>query len=302
MSRPVPARRTARRRRTARPCRRRTGPAVAAALTLALLALPNPALHAQAPDAASSSTPVVPPTPLVVHVVSGDAKIIGSMVGGVHVLVREVATGRVLAEGVQEGGTGNTDLIMGPRERGMTVFDTEGAARFRAELAIDEPTMVEVVATGPLGSAEDAAAGLRPDTRRASTTLLVVPGHGMEGDGVVLTLRGFTVSLLEPAAPGFSLGAGESMAVRARITMLCGCPTEPGGLWDADRFTLLAQWVRDGRVLAETPLEFAGTTSEYRAQLLVPAEFAPGPVTVRVLAIDAERANTGMAEAPGRFH
>lgn len=293
-------------RRTARPRPRRAHAPVAAALALAALCLPGPALHAQDGGTASSPTPipagatagataataVVPPTPLVVHVVSNDAKLIGSGVGGVHVLVRAVHTGRVLAEGVQEGGTGDTERIMGPRARGQTVFDTEGAARFRAELAIASPTLVEVVATGPLDSA---------DPRRASTTLLMIPGHGLEGEGVVLTLRGFTVGLLEPAVPGFAVEAGESMPVRARVTMLCGCPTEPGGRWDAAGFTLLAQWVRDDRVLAEAPLEFTGTTSEYAAELPVLAEFAPGPVTLRVLAIDAQRANTGMAQAAGRI-
>lgn len=282
---------------TPRPACRRIVPALAVLLTVAALALPAPAALAQETGAASSlaspSTPAaVAPTPLVVHVVSNDAKLIGSGVGGVHVLVRAVETGRVLAEGVQEGGTGDTGLIMGPRERGQTVFDTEGAARFRAELAIEAPTLVEVVATGPLGAA---------DPRRASSTLLMVPGHGLEGDGVVLTLRGFSVSLLEPVAAGFSVGAGESMAVRARVTMLCGCPTAPGGRWDADGYTLLAQWVRDGKVLVEAPLGFTGETSEYEAELAVPADAVPGPVTLRVLAIDAARANTGMTDAAGRI-
>ena len=67
------------------------------------------------------------PTRVMVRVASHDAKIIGSGVGGARVTIRDQRTGSVLAEGIQEGGTGNTSLIMGTRERGASVYDTEVA-------------------------------------------------------------------------------------------------------------------------------------------------------------------------------
>ena len=68
--------------------------ATALATTLALFA-PTSSIEAQGK------------TQLLVRVTASDAKVVGSGVGGVKVTVREVASGRVLAEGIQEGGTGN---------------------------------------------------------------------------------------------------------------------------------------------------------------------------------------------------
>lgn len=231
----------------------------------------------------------IQPTSIMVRVLAHDAKLIGTGVGGAHILIRDVQTGEVLAEGTQEGGTGDTDLIMGARERGATVFDTEGAAGFRAEIPLTVPTTVEIVARGPLGTPHA--------TQRANTTLLMIPGVDMVGEGVVLTLYGFTVEMQRPSGAGFRVAAGEEVPVRARVTMLCGCPTEPGGLWDADDYAITAQWVRDGRVLDEAPLAWAGTTSEYLGGLTAPA--TPGPVTLRILAVDPGKANAGMVETMG---
>jgi len=108
-------------------------------------------------------------TRVMVRVTSHDAKIIGTGVGGARVTIRDVRSGAVLAEGVQEGGTGDTSLIMGARERGGAVYDTEGAAGFLAELELSEPTWVEITAEGPLGT---------PDAlRRVTSTTLLVPGR-----------------------------------------------------------------------------------------------------------------------------
>lgn len=239
---------------------------------------------------APSATPSIP-TRVVVRAVAQDAKVVGSGVGGAWIQIREAVSGRVLAEGLQEGGTGDTGRIMGARERGATVFDTPGAGVFQAEIPLAAPTRVEVTARGPLG-AEHAA-------QTASASLLLIPGEHVEGEGVILTLHGFTVELLEPLTEPFVAAPGASVPIRARVTLLCGCPTEPGGRWDAHRITLRGQWVREGRVVDQVPLTFTGTTSEYQATLRAPA--AVGPVTLRIIAVDAERANAGMAEALGRI-
>ena len=250
------------------PVRRATLPAAA---LLALLAAPALDLHAQAV-----------PTELVVRVVSNDAKVIGSGVGGAQVTVRNAATGAVLAEGVQEGGTGSTGAIMGTRERGATVYDIDGTGSFRTTLELTEPTTVVVEATGPLGTPHA--------EQNASATLLVVPGAHVDGEGLVLTLHGFTVVMERPAADAGPVAAGP-LPVRVNVTMLCGCPIEPGGMWDADRITVSATLLDGDRPVAEAPLAFAGETSVFEGEIVPPG---PGRYGLRVVAVDADRANAGM--------
>lgn len=252
--------------------------ALALALALTLPAAPR-AVEAQGT-----------PTRVMIRAVAHDAKIIGSGVGGARISVYDARTGERLARGVQEGGTGNTDLLVRePRARAEPVHDTEGAAGFLAELELERPTRVRIEAEGPLGTPHA--------TWTASRSMLLVPGEHVLGDGVILELYGFTVELLEPAPDAASAAGGDALPVRARVTMLCGCPTEPGGLWDSSRYHIEARLVRDdGSVVETTPLSFAGETSVYRGRIDLPADAAG--LTLQVLAMDAERGNFGMAERP----
>lgn len=227
------------------------------------------------------------PTRLLVRAVANDAKVIGSGVGGARITVLEAGTGEVLAEGVQEGSTGDTGRIMGTPARGDTVFDVEGTAGWETTLSLTGPTPVEIVAEGPLGTPHA--------TQRATTTLLLLPGKDVVGEGLVLVLHGFTVEILGPD-DGAELRQGQPLTVRARVTMLCGCPTEPGGRWDSDRYTIRAELVRSGAPVAAETLAYAGETSTYEGTLSVPASLDPGEYTLRVTAADPARANLGMAE------
>ena len=246
-----------------------------------------PALLLATPTVTRPQEPT--PTRVLVRAVSNDAKVLGSGVGGAHIVIRDLASGQVLAEGVQEGSTGDTGRIMGTRTRGEPVFAVEGTAAFEATLALDGPTRVEIVAEGPLGTAHA--------VQRASTTVLLLPGRDLLGEGVVLVLYGFTVQLEAPSADEV-FEAGSTLPVRARVTMLCGCPTEPGGLWDSDRMELRAELLKDGAPASATDLAFAGETSTYTGALPLPTE--PGVYTVRVTAVEPDRANAGIAEATVR--
>lgn len=263
-------------------------PVATLSLVAALGLLPaGPYAPAGAAPLTAQQTEEPVPTRLVVRVVAHDAKIIGSGVGGASVTVLDAETGVVLADGVQEGGTGDTGAIMGTRERGTTVYDTPGAASFEATLDLTRPTVVAVEAAGPLDT---------PHARRtARTTLLMVPGRDLVGEGVVLTLYGFTVKLERPSddvpvEPG-------PLVVRADVSMLCGCPIEPGGLWDADRLDVVAQLVREGDVVAEAPLAYAGRPNLFEGSIRAEE---PGAYRLRVVAVDEGRANTGMVERPLR--
>ncbi len=151
------------------------------------------------------------PTKVMVRAVSRDAKVIQDPVGGARITIREVATGMVLAQGVQQGRSGNTELIMvKPRARGATVYDTPGTAGFLATLQLARPTVVEITAEGPLGNPQA--------TQRASKTLLLVPGQHVLGEGVLLEIHGFIVDLVAPVA-GAEVRAGQPLPVRVKVTM-----------------------------------------------------------------------------------
>ena len=253
---------------------RRSGPAVLVAATAVILSGCSLIM----------SLPGVPPEPMatsvVVHVVTHDAKLIGTAVGGARVTIREAATGRFLAEGRQAGGTGDTRRIMqDPRIRGKDVFDTPNAARYQTTVDIAEPTVVEVVAEGPLGYPDQLA--------RTVKRLLLLPGHDVTGDGIVLELHGYVIDLLAPDTTASLPSSG--MTVRARVRMLCSCPTQPGGLWEVGEIS--ARLVREGVVVREGRLAYADEPSTYTGQL---AAVEPGRYTLEVLAASDRSVTFGM--------
>ncbi len=130
-------------------------------------------------------------TTLRVRIVSCDAKVIGSLVGGCRITVRDVGSGEILARGEHLGGSGDTQAIMKtPRQRGAVVFDTPGTAHFEARFNITEPTLVEVRAEGPLAC---------PHAIQSVTkTTWLIPEEDVRGEGLVMELNGFIVDILEP--------------------------------------------------------------------------------------------------------
>ncbi|MGZ3606070.1 MAG: hypothetical protein ACXU9P_14095 [Thermodesulfobacteriota bacterium] len=151
-------------------------------------------------------------TKIIVRVVSKDAKIIGSGVGGAFVRIKNLETGEVLAQGKQEGGTGDTDRIMvQPRRRGETVYGTPDGAFFQAEISLNKPTQVEIYAEAPLAYPQS--------IQKGSKTLTLIPGKDILGEGVIIELSGLIVNILSPS-PKESLKKGEEALVRAEIRML----------------------------------------------------------------------------------
>ncbi len=224
-------------------------------------------------------------TEIAVHVLSQDAKLIGSGVGGAFVTVTDTATGEVLAQGEHAGSTGDTRIIMRqePQQRDTRLFDSEGAASFVAAFDLDAPTVVRITAVGPLGN---------PDaSMRASTEMLVTPGARILGDGVVLTLHGLNIRIVETGAAV----AGQPMPVLVNVGMMCGCPLTPGGLWDADTVKLTARLLRDGEVVASAGLGYAGEASRFAGELPLPAA---GAYTLEVLGEQPAKANFGRARIP----
>jgi hypothetical protein len=151
-------------------------------------------------------------TKVTVRVVSKDAKVIGSGVGGALVRVKNLETGEILAQGKQEGGTGDTDRIMvQPRRRGESLYGTPDAAFYQADLLLDKPTQVEIFAEAPLAYPHA--------IQKGSKTITLIPGKHILGEGLVIELNGLIVNILNPS-PREILKKGEPVLVRAEVRML----------------------------------------------------------------------------------
>jgi len=223
------------------------------------------------------------PTEIVVRAISRDAKFIGDSMGGVRITLRDAQSGEVLAEGVTSGGTGDTKRLMETGKRREPLATPE-AAGFSATIDIDQPRLVQVEAFGPLGQLQSAIT--------VTSQQWILPGkHVREGNGWMVEMPGFVVDILDPAAASTLKLPNVEMKLRANVVMMCGCPTSPGGMWDASRFQITASIRRDGKALAELPLAFSGTTSQYELSL---KPDTPGLYSVTVQAYDANTGNTGV--------
>src|SRR4030043_1166230 len=152
------------------------------------------------------------PTKLIVRVVAKDSKAIGSGVGGAFVRIRNLETGEILAQGKQEGGTGDTERIrVRPRKRGEVIYGTSGAASFQAEIALDRPTQVEIYTEAPLAYPQS--------IQKGSKTLTLIPGKHILGEGVIIELDGLIVNILNPSPKGV-LRKGEELTIKAEVRML----------------------------------------------------------------------------------
>lgn len=233
------------------------------ATTLALLALPA----------------LAEPTHVTVRALALDAKFIGDHMGGVKVTLTDAKTGRRLAEGLTKGGTGETAKLMkAPRVRGVPVADGD-AAGFDAVLDIDRPTLVRADAEGPMGKPASAI--------HVASTLWVIPGRNVTGDGWVLTFPGLVIEpKATPTGPG-------GLRVDAKISLMCGCPIEPGGLWDANTYSIQASLLRRDRVMSQKTLAYAGQPSQFTGAF---ADVPPGRYALRIVATDARTPNAGVWE------
>ena len=171
------------------------------------------------------------PTEIVVRVMSKDAKFVGTAVGGAQIVVRDAESGEILAQGLTAGGTGSTPKIMTQPHTGRDALSDADAAKYAVTLDLQRPRKVTVSATGPMNPKQAAMT--------VSSMQWVVPGKPVNGgDGWVLELRGFAVSMIDEVPAEIKLGgAARKISLKAKVTMMCGCPTEPGGLWDANKIS-----------------------------------------------------------------
>lgn len=224
------------------------------------------------------------PTTITVRVKSKDAKFIGSTMGGAFVTLKNVDTGEVLSSGSTEGTTGDTKRIMNKPFRRGDVFSDKKSAKFTATIDIEIPTLIEVSAIGPMAQ--------RQSSNTASITQWVVPGKNITGgDGLMLELPGFVVDILSPPAHIKFGGPPQLIKIKANVTMMCGCPTKPNGIWDSSNYTIEAIVRKDGSNFAAIRLDYAGEISQFSGNYTA---LEPGIYDVVVYAFDEHNGNTGL--------
>jgi hypothetical protein len=230
--------------------------------------------------AVCASPSLAEPTHITVHVIAKGAKFIGTTMGGVRITIRDADTGELLAKGMTAGGTGDTKRIMA----GKRPVATPDAAKFDATIDIDAPRRIEVTAYGPLAR--------RNTANTVSSVQWVVPGKDITaGDGWLLEMPGFFVDVQEPVMHEFLRGAPQTVPLKANVRMMCGCPIEPGGLWNADQFEVTALIRRNGQPAGTAKLSYAGKTSEFAGTLKVDK---PGTYEATIYAYDPKTGNTGL--------
>ena len=222
-------------------------------------------------------------TPVSVSVLSTDAKFVGSSMGGMHIAIRAVNGGELLASGKTRGSTGDTARIMADARERDQVLRTKGSARFDAALDLKRPTRVRIEATGPMAQLQSAAT--------VAETRTLLPGNDYaSGNGIILRWPGMVVDELSPPAH-LKTDATASVDVTANVAKMCGCPIGKTTPWPVDRYTVEARvHEAGGKHLQTVTLEYAGTHSQFAGSVPVPG---PGVYELIVTAFDPATKDSG---------
>lgn len=220
-------------------------------------------------------------TSLMIRVQSRDAKFIGTSIGGAKVIVKDENSGEILAEGITTGSTGDTDIIMKrPKIRGERITN-DSTAGFLAKLNIDQPVFVTVEALAPVNKKQARV--------RSSTQLWIIPGEDITGEGLVLEVPGLVVDILSPQTHE-TIDAEKEVQITANVVLMCGCPVTEGGIWDANKYEVMASISKDGKYLQKLPLKITKKPSTFTGNL----KLSSGNYEIIVYAIDPAEGNTGL--------
>ncbi|MEX5216559.1 MAG: hypothetical protein NW701_01920 [Nitrospira sp.] len=230
------------------------------------------------------------PTRILVRVVAHGAMVLGREVGGARVTITDVATGQILASGIQQGEMGDQNQIMRtPHLMEEPRYSSRPAAFFSATLDLLKPTLVEITAEGPLAYPSSA--------QRASETVLLIPGHDMTNDGIVIHLYGYLVQIEHPK-PGESLVSKEDVILRASVRTLSGSLVRPHGDWDSRKLHIYGEVLIGDRVVERLQMFYSGDKAHFEAPFFVPvSQDAPDGISLRVIAADSNSGNFGMGVA-----
>lgn len=226
------------------------------------------------------------PTPVTVRVIARNAKLVGDPAGGAPVIIRDTATGKVLASGKTTGSSGNTrKLVVDPIARD-TIWAGPGDAAFSATIDLDEPRRITVEVGSPgLGDYGGS---------RVSQTQWVLPGKSPSGpNGWVLELPGFIVDILKPGRHEEVAKGPAEVPVEANVVLMCGCPVEVGGLWDPANYEIDYAVTLQQEPVASGRLRYAGKSNRFTAGFVARKA---GVYDIVVTAFDPATGNSGVAE------
>ena len=153
-------------------------------------------------------------TSIIVRAKAKDSKFIGSSMGGAFVRISDSESGRLLAEGLTAGGTGDTTrLVVTPVKRGSRLAD-ESSAKFEAAIDIDEPTLLTIEILAPFG--------WKQSITRNLVQVWLIPGRDLVGDGVIVEVHGFAVDVISPRDALTIRAGGDALKVpvTANIVMM----------------------------------------------------------------------------------
>lgn len=247
------------------------------------------------PPVRSQTLPELPlngpqPTTILVRVVAHGAMVLGREVGGARVTITDVASGQILATGLQQGEAGDQNQIMRtPRMMEEPIYSTRPSAAFTTTLTLQKPTLVEIAAEGPL--AYPAA------LRRTSQTLLLIPGQDLTNDGIVLHLYGYLVQIERPK-PRDALIGKDDVKLRASVRTLSGSLVRPHGDWDSRKIRIYGEVLIGDRVIERLQMFYDEGSRTFEAPFFVPpSKEVPDGITLRVIATDLSTGNSGMDQA-----
>jgi hypothetical protein len=227
------------------------------------------------------------PTKVVVRVVAHGAMVVGRDVGGARVTITDLETKQVLATGIQQGEAGDQNQIMRtPHLMEEPVYSARPAAAFTTTLELRKPTWVEITAEGPLAHPAS--------MQQASQTVLLIPGHDLTNDGIVMHLYGYIVRIEEPKA-GQALIAKDDVKLRASIRTLSGTLVRPHGDWDSRKIRIYGEVLIGDRIVERLQMFYSNETGTFDAPFFVPKPGdAPNGIVLRVVATDLATGNSGI--------
>ena len=264
---------------------------IVSALVLALwLPLPCSAIPAEEEPPPDPHLNDPKPTTVLVRVVAHGAMVLGREVGGARVTITDLETKQVLATGVQQGEAGDQNQIMRtPHLMEEPVYSARPAAVFTTTLELRKPTLVEITAEGPLAHPAS--------MQHASQTVLLIPGHDLINDGIVLHLYGYIVQIEHPK-PGQALMAKDDVKLRASVRTLSGTLVRPHGDWDSRKIRIYGELLIGNRIVERLQMFYSNETGTFDAPFFVPKpDEAPDGIVLRVVATDLATGNSGVGRA-----
>ena len=220
-------------------------------------------------------------TKIMIRAKAKDAKFIGSSIGGAKIIVKEAVTGKILAEGITRGSTGNTKKIMQEDWKRGENHSENDTAGFMANLNIDEPVFVTVEAYAPYNKKQARVT--------SSTQFWAIPGKNVLGDGVVLEIPGFVVDVLSPQTHE-RISSDREITITANIVMTCGCPVADGGIWNSESYEIYAVVSSENGKSQEIDLKQTDKSSTFSAT----ASLEKGLYEITVIAFDPGTGNSGL--------